>query len=240
VRRCGASADVAALAPFGVGPCHARGHGFDLHAGVAVPARDRARLERICRYALRPPVADDRIRLTAAGQVLLELRHPWSDGTTHLLFDPLELLERLASLTPRPRINLVLYYGVLGAHAAWRLRVGGRQAHPSGGDSSARPDDRAAGAVAEATFPAGATAAPRRGSNLLWAQLMQRSFGFDVLACPRCGGRFRLLALIEDPRVVHRILHHVGLPTEIPAARAPRAPPLPLAGVHVDEDPASP
>jgi hypothetical protein len=62
-----------------------------------------------CRYALRPPVTHERIRLTEQGQVLLELRHRWADGTTHLLFGPVELLERLAALTPRPRINLVLY-----------------------------------------------------------------------------------------------------------------------------------
>jgi hypothetical protein len=43
---------------------------------------------------------------TAEGDILLALRHPWSDGTTHLLFGPLELLERLAVLIPRPRVNL--------------------------------------------------------------------------------------------------------------------------------------
>ena len=64
VHRYGASAEVLALAPSGLGPCHARGNGFDLHAGVVVPPRDRARLERLCRYALRPPVAHDRIHLT--------------------------------------------------------------------------------------------------------------------------------------------------------------------------------
>lgn len=108
VRRCGHSPELLALFTSGRGPCHARQNGFDLHAGVVVPGRDRARLERVCRYALRPPVAHDRIRLTDQGQVLLELRHRWADGTRHLLFDPVELLERLAALTPRPRINLVL------------------------------------------------------------------------------------------------------------------------------------
>ena len=54
---------------------------------------------------------------------------------------------------------------------------------------------------------------------------MQRSFGFDVLACPRCGDRLELIALIEDPKVIRRILSHLGLPTEIPAARPP---PLPI------------
>jgi len=69
-------------------------------------------------------------------------------------------------------------------------------------------------------------------SNLLWAQLMARSFGFDVLACPWCGGRLRLIALIEDPRVIRRILGHLGLPTEVPAARPPRAPPIRFEPFH--------
>jgi hypothetical protein len=84
----------------GLGPCHARWDGYDLHAAVVVPAHDRARLERVCRYALRPPVAHDRLLLTSEGRIMLDLRHRWSDGTTHLIFDPLELLERLAALHP--------------------------------------------------------------------------------------------------------------------------------------------
>ena len=54
---------------------------------------------------------------------------------------------------------------------------------------------------------------------------MQRTFGFDVLACPRCGGRLRLIALIEEAAVIRRILRHLGLPEEIPRARPARAPP---------------
>ena len=197
-------------------PCHARHDGFDLHAGVLVPANDRARLERVCRYALRPPLAADRIRRTDDGDVILELRHRWADGTTHLRFDPIELLERLAALTPRPRINLVLYYGVLGAHAVWRQRVcPGTAARADGSTAACRVD-----AGVKALHPA-----PRH-RNMLWAELMRRSFGFDPLLCGRCGGRLRLLALIDAPSVIQRILAHLGLPTAVPAARPPRAPPL--------------
>ena len=53
-------------------------------------------------------------------------------------------------------------------------------------------------------------------------------FGLDVLACPRCGGRLRLVAVIEQASVVQRILRHVGLPTELPEPRPARAPPLRL------------
>ena len=203
----------------GLGPCHARYNGFDLYAGLCVPADQRNRLERIARYALRPPVSEERLELTGDGQVRLALRRPWADGTTHLLFDPVELLERLAALTPRPRINLILYHGVLAPRAAWRSLVVqfGAVASPA---TAADPDAAADG------HPEAVDCRHRR--NYLWAELMRRSLGLDVLACPRCGGRFRLIALIDDPAVIQRILQHLGLPTEMPEARPARAPPVHL------------
>ena len=54
---------------------------------------------------------------------------------------------------------------------------------------------------------------------------MRRTFGLDVLACPRCGGRLRLVALIGQASVVQRILRHLGLPTQVPEPRPARAPP---------------
>src|SRR5438093_7033493 len=66
---------------------------------------------------------------------------------------------------------------------------------------------------------------PRRPGTYLWADLMQRTFGFDVLQSPRCGGRLRLLALIEHATTVELILRHLGLATDLPEARPARAPP---------------
>ena len=57
---------------------------------------------------------------------------------------------------------------------------------------------------------------------------MQRSFGFDVLACPRCAGRLKLVALIQDGAVIQRILRHLGLPAVVPEMRPSRSPPLPF------------
>ena len=132
--------------------------------------------------------------------------------------EPAELLERLAALTPRPRINLLLYYGVLGARSAWRSRLRAREpVTPAAGR----------GPTAVESSPHLAAAFPPR-TNRLWAELMQRSFGFDVLACPRCGDRLELIVLIEDPKVIRRILSHLGLPTDVPPARSARPPPLPI------------
>ena len=149
----------------------------------------------------------------------LELKNRWSDGTTHLLFDPVELLEHLAVLTPRPRINLILYHGVLAPRAAWRSLVVGL-------GEAAGPDDGVTDSVPDPSDGKGAR--PRRAGGQRWAELMRRSFGFDVLACPRCRGRLRLVALIEEASVIHRILRHLGVPTEVPEPRPGRAPPRPL------------
>ncbi len=140
-------------------PAHARWEGFDLHAGVAVPGH-RARLERVCRYVLRPPVTGDRLSADGAGRVVLQLRHPWADGTTHLRFEPTAFLERLAVLAP---------------HAAWRAEVVPRAAR---GAASAGAGGEAGAGVGSARSPTG-----RR-----WADLMRRAFDVEVLACPRWGG----------------------------------------------------
>ncbi len=55
---------------------------------------------------------------------------------------------------------------------------------------------------------------------------MRRAFRFDVLVRSRCGGRLRVIALIDDLRVIHRILTHVGLPTDVPEPRPARHPPV--------------
>jgi hypothetical protein len=211
------------------GPAHARQEDFDLHAATRVPAHASERLDRLCRYVLRPPVAQDRLAFTADGQVRLQLTHPWADGTTHLLLDPIELLERLAVIIPRPRINLILYHGVLGARAAWRaLVVANREpaeAHPGGADG---PRPAAAGTLEHTAGVAeiGPPASRARPATRLWADLMRRSFGLDTLACPHCGGRLRLIALIDEAAVLERILRHLHLPTEVPTPRPGRAPPL--------------
>ena len=76
VRRLGHGPTAVSDAP---GPRHARAEGFDLHANVWVGAHDRARREQLCRYLLRPPLADDRLRLLGDGRVRVQLKRAWSD-----------------------------------------------------------------------------------------------------------------------------------------------------------------
>ena len=72
--------------------------GFSLHAGVAVKACQRDKLKRVCRYICRPPVSEERLFLTARGDIGYTLKTPYHDGTTHVIFEPLDFIARLAAL----------------------------------------------------------------------------------------------------------------------------------------------
>jgi hypothetical protein len=96
---------------------------FDVPAARAIAARDRSRLEQLCRYLCRPPIAQQRLELCADGLVRYTMKKPWRDGTLCLVFDPEDLLARLCAMVPPPRWHLIRFHGVLSAHASLRSEV---------------------------------------------------------------------------------------------------------------------
>ena len=71
---------------------HANAHGFSLHAALRWRADQRAELEQLCRYIARPAIANERLKRNRAGQVVLQLKSPYKDGTTHIVMEPLEFI----------------------------------------------------------------------------------------------------------------------------------------------------
>jgi hypothetical protein len=55
--------------------------------------------------SLSPAIANERLSAKHAGQVVLKLKTPYRDGTSHIVMSPLEFMQRLAALVPRPRID---------------------------------------------------------------------------------------------------------------------------------------
>ena len=125
----------ARVARLGVSPERVRGRavvvkelcaeldGFSLHAAVRVEAQERSRLEHLCRYIARPPFSNNRLSFSRSGKIVLALRAPFRDGTTHFVFEPLAFLERLAALVPPPRMHQLTYHGVLAPGASWRGEI---------------------------------------------------------------------------------------------------------------------
>ncbi|MBK9665563.1 MAG: transposase [Gammaproteobacteria bacterium] len=74
------------------------------------------------------------------GKVVYLLKTPYRDGTTHVVFEPLDFIARLAALVPRPRVNLTRYHGVLAPNHRWRAEVtpSGRGRRKGKGTAQAR------------------------------------------------------------------------------------------------------
>jgi hypothetical protein len=202
--------------------------GFSLHAAVCLSAGRRDRLERLCRYVCRPPLAVDRVRLSRDGKVVCSFRKPWRNGVEGARLDPLTFLSRLAALVPPPRAHLLTYHGVLAAASPYRDRVVPEQGEEGERDGCRHdlPDRGPEPVLVRGSRKVG----PRR-NYYRWAELLKRVFAVDVLKCGGCGGRRKVLAFLTEPRVVERILTHLGLSPALPAVAPARAPPgvLPLS-----------
>jgi hypothetical protein len=199
--------------------------GFSVHAGVCVPSRDRIRLERLLRYELRPPLSTERLSLLGDGRLLYKLKRRWSDGTTHVIYEPMELMERLAALVPPPRFNITRYYGMLAPAATFRPSVVPED------KTNFAPSHPGCPARIETSNTDGSDTKSERGKqprNYSWALLLKRVFEFDVLSCPRCGGRMSVLCAINSPPAIQKILACLGLP--------PRAPPIAPAKSDVKKE----
>jgi len=80
-----------------------QGAGFSPHAGVAASADERRKLERLCRTISRPAVSERRLSLTPNGNLRYQLKSPYRDGTTPVIFELLDFIARLAASGSRSR-----------------------------------------------------------------------------------------------------------------------------------------
>ena len=167
---------------------------------------ERQRLEQLCRYISRPELANQRVQINSAGQVVLKLKTAWRDGTTHIVMSPLELMQRLAALVPRPRLHLIRFHGVLAPNSKLRAMV-----VPDGPEEVTGESELAA-TESDCTHC--------RPARISWARLLKRVFEIDLEHCPNCGGQLRIIAAILESAVIERILTHLGLQARAP----PRAP----------------
>ena len=183
---------------------------------MATKANQRKKVERLCRYIARPPVSEQRLSLTPTGKVRYELKTPFRNGTTHVIFEPLDFMARLAALVPKPRVNLTRFHGVFAPNSKHRALVtpsgrgkGSKQAKQTGDDADERT-------------PA------ERHAAMTWALRLKRVFNIDIETCEKCQGPVRIIACIEDPVVIRLILEHLrSRETTDSQARLPpeRAPP---------------
>ena len=184
--------------------------GFTLHAATRAGALDLEGREALLKYILRPAVAQERVTHAPGGLVRITLKRPFSDGTVAVDMDPLSPLCRLAASVPPPRFHTVRYAGVLAPASKLRPRILPDPPDAKHATAATDDDDKPL----------------RKGSRYRpWAELLKRTFQIDVLCCPKCQGRMKLVAMVTDPRSVTRFLRALGEPTEAPERVPARGPP---------------
>lgn len=159
---------------------------------------------RLYRYITRPAIAYERLTHNKEGQVVLTLKTPCRDGATHIVMTPMEFMQRLAALNPRPRFNLIRFHGVLAPNARLRSEIipGGKKNKNNKSDT----DDNAPPSPAFV--------------RISWVRLLKQVFEIDIEHCPQCGGNMKIIAAILERAAITKILNHLGLPSCAP----PRSP----------------
>ena len=140
-----------------------------------------------------------RLSMDRRGWVVYQYKRPFRDGSTHVVLEPLDFIARLAALVPRPRLNLTRFHGVFAPNCKQRARIVPRR-------------------------PQGRVEQDKPLAPMTWAQRLKRVFAIDIETCPDCGGRLRVIACIEEPQLIAKILGHVRARDEATNLEA-RAPP---------------
>jgi hypothetical protein len=110
------------------------------------------------------------------------------------VLEPLDLMARLAALVPPPRMHLTRFHGVFAPHSKLR--------------SAVTPAHRGVGGKAVPVDP-DKPLTPRHVA-MIWAQRLKRVFSIEIDSCGRCGGKLKVIASIEEPEVIARLLSGRG------------------------------
>jgi hypothetical protein len=107
----------------------------------------------------------------------------------------LDFISRLVSLVPKPRVNLIRFHGVFAPNSKYRALV--------------TPARRGKGNMVKTSDEARDQTPAEHWAAMTWAQRLKRVFDIDIETCSECGGEVKIIASIEDPTVIQKILAYL-------------------------------
>ena len=182
--------------------------GFSAHNQVRVAAQDPEGRKKLAGTILRAPMSLEKMSYDAAtGTVIYRSKMHLGLKRNFQVMRGAEWLELLCKHTPDRYEHLVRYVGWYSKRAR-----GERAKALKAQDPVTQP---AASVEYVSEFATRAKVA--------WARFIRKVYEADPLQCPKCKAPMRVIALIDDPGVVRRILEHLGRWAPEPAARGPPA-----------------
>jgi hypothetical protein len=182
-----------------------RHSGFSVHAGNQISRDDRDGQSALAEYILRNAFSDQKITyIEDTGKVLY--RSAMTHGSNKKNFEIFSAEEFIAAITqhiPDKSFQMVRYYGWYSSRSRGeRIKAG-----------LLRPGDEptSSALTAEVTVLDVSDHRPRRVPSKTWRELIKKIWEVDPLSCPRCSHEMKIISLIHDPKLIERILRHLGL-----------------------------
>jgi len=172
--------------------------GFSLDGSVQIQSWDRPGLERVIRYCARAPFASESLRWNGK-HVVYNLSKPNSKGQTSIRFDPVEFIDKIASLIPIPCRHRRHYFGVFAPNSPLRQQVIA--------NAKRLPENFI-------PPPLKFIAEKVNKASLEWAALIARIYEVNPLICSKCGGKVKIIGFVTHKMEIHRILNGVGWPIQ--------------------------
>ena len=195
--------------------------GFSAYEGEGVAASDSLARERLASYVIHPAFSLARLHYDRDASIVTYDRRPSSGAhplpTAPERFSPLDTLAALTAFIPEKRQQVVRYCGYYSNKARGQRRL--------------QQQSAAAITPVAVSGPGPEPVDFRRHAKRAWARLIRKVWAADPLACPKCGGRLRIISFIEDPAVIEKILRHLKL------WNPPARPPPSRASVSLETDP---
>ncbi|MGU9956480.1 MAG: transposase [Arenicellales bacterium WSBS_2016_MAG_OTU3] len=115
----------------------------------------------------RPAIAEQRLSQASNGKVIVALKTPYDDGTSHVVLSPMAFMGRLAAWVPKPRVNLTRFHGVFSPNSQLREFV----------VPTKSADDQ------EQVYQP-----LNKAYSMAWAQRLKQVFAIEIEKCEKCGG----------------------------------------------------
>ncbi|MGZ4964360.1 MAG: IS91 family transposase [Limisphaerales bacterium] len=168
--------------------------GFNVHCGDPVPPQNKAQLEGLAQYILRNPFSVTKMTMESpTDMIIYRSRLNAKINRNFQVFTPTDFLAAITCHIPDKGAQMVRYYG-------WYSNKMRGQRHRAQHDEPPSP-------LRQASAPPPPVKIPCKR----WRDVIQKVWHTDPLLCPKCGKGMRVIAVIDQPEVVERILRHLGM-----------------------------
>jgi hypothetical protein len=200
-----------------------RHSGFGVHNGKVIAKDDRAGLERVAQYIARNSFSESKMTYNeATGVVLYRSKSNYNTKRNFEVFTAEDFIAAITEHIPDKYFQNIRYYGWYSNKSRGLRAKQGREEQETPAQGSDELD----------VIDVSDYKPPKRPTKH-WRELIKKVWNVDPLICPKCGEEMKVIALIDEPSVVKRILDHLGLWQIVCAAVRPRSPPITDREAHL-------